>query len=395
MPSSRAARRALLISLLSAGLAQAAPLQLTSGAYNSLGPSLSADGNRLAFYSATNPTGGNADHSFEVFVYERAGGQLRQITDHAGGHLTGGHQEPSLSGDGSRVVFQRFTTSGGFAYFQTQSYDLNTNTLQTLTSPGFFETSAISRDGNTIAVATDNLGLRLYDVPTQSFSGAILGNTLGFSMSGDARYIAYEVFSQGVRLLDSTTGTTTILSPNGSGFNQRPAFSADGSSLAFVSAFDPLGLNADGNTELFRYDIGTQTLQQITQTAGGTAGSATLSGDGTRIAFSSSADLTGANADGNTEVFVYDLLAGSFLQMTDTLGAFSGEAVISEDGLTLAYVSNMNLNGANRSGSLQVFMDVLDPQQRLPEPASLALVLAALGLLPLGRRLNRASSATA
>ncbi|MFN3859978.1 MAG: hypothetical protein ACK4R2_00745 [Roseateles sp.] len=62
---------------------------------------------------------------------------------------------------------------------------------------------------------------------------------------------------------------------------------------------------------------------------------------------------------GNTQVFVYDLLSGSFLQMTDTPGAFSGDAVISADGLTLPYVSNMNLNGANRFGALQVFMDVL------------------------------------
>jgi len=362
------------------GIAQAAPVQLSSGNANSLGPSLSADGSRVAFYSASNLTGGNADQNFEVFLYERSSAQLRQITDQPGGGLIGGNQEPSLSGDGSRLVFQHFVINGSIANFQTQSYDLNTNTLTTLTPPGGFETSAISRDGTRIAVSTANLGLRIYDTTTQSFSAVVMPAPLGFSMSGDGGRIAYESFSQGVRLLDVATGTTTIVSPAGSGFNQGATISADGNSVAFVSTFDPLGLNADGNSELFRYDVLTHTLAQITHTSGGSAQSASLSGDGSRIAFSSSADLTGANADGNTEVFVYDLLAGSFLQLTDTLGAFSSGAVLSEDGLNVAYVSTMNLNGANASGATQVFMDALAPQdpRGLPEPASLALALLAL-----------------
>lgn len=378
-----------LIGLCGAG--HAAPLQLTSGNTNSFGPSLSADGSRLAFYSASDLTGGNSDRNFEVFVYDRAPAQLRQITDQPGGGLAGGNQEPSLSGDGSRLVFQHFVINGSNANFQTQSFDLNTNTLTTLTAPGMFESSAISRDGKLIAVSTDNLGLRFYDTTTQSFSAVVLQAPFGFSMSGDGGLIAYENFPQGVRLLDVASGTTTVLSPAGSGFNQRPVLSADGDSLAFVSTFDPLGLNADGNSELFRYDVLTQTLAQVTQTSAGSTQAASLSGDGSRIAFGSSADLTGGNADGNTEIFVYDLLAGSFLQLTDTVGAFSTDAVLSEDGMSIAYLSTMNLNGANPSGAFQVFMDVLPPQQvrDLPEPASLALALAALGLLPAARRLRR------
>lgn len=362
------------------GLAQAAPLQLSSGNTNAFGPSLSADGSRVAFYSASDLTGGNADRNFEVFVYERSSAQLRQITDQPGGVLAGGNQEPSLSGDGSRLVFQHFVINGSNANFQTQSYDLNTHTLTTLTPLGGFESSDISRDGKLIAVATDNLGLRFYDTTTQSFSAVVVSSPFGFSMSGDGGRIAYESFSQGVRLLDLATGTTTIVSPAGSGFNQGARISADGNSVAFVSTFNPLGLNADGNSELFRYDVLTQTLAQITQTSAGTTQAASLSGDGSRLAFGSSADLTGGNADGNTEIFVYDLLAGSFLQLTDTLGAFSSDAVLSEDGLSLAYVSTMNLNGANPSGAFQVFIDALAPQDsaRLPEPASLALALAAL-----------------
>ncbi|MBL8279384.1 MAG: PD40 domain-containing protein [Pelomonas sp.] len=370
--------------------AHAAPLQVSSGGsfYNNFGPSLSADGSRLAYYGAGNPTGGNADNSFEVFVYERASGQTRQVSDQSGGQFAGGNQTPSLSGDGSRVAFQHFTINGGYAYFQTQSYDLNTNTLTTLTQPGFAETSAISRDGKTIAVATGNLGLRLYDTATQAFSAVLMTAPMTFTMSGDGKRIAYEGFSQGVRLYDTVSGTTTVVSPPGSGFNQRPVLSADGNSLVFTSSYDPLGQNADHSSEVFRYDIATQTLLQVTHGNGTTAADAGLSGDGTRIVFSSTQDITGHNADGNTEVFVYDLLAGSFLQLTDTLGAYSGSGVMSEDGSTVAWVSNANLDGANPYGAFQVFMDRLPPQvqARLPEPASLALVLVALGGLVALRR---------
>lgn len=361
--------------------AHAAPLQVSGGSfYNAFGPSLSADGSRLAYYGAGNPTGGNADNSFEVFVYERASGQTRQISDQSGGQFAGGHQTPALSGDGSRVVFQHFTVSGGYAYFQTQSYHLNTNTLTTLTPPGFAESSAISRDGKTIAVATGNLGLRLYDTATQTFSGVLMAAPLSFTISGDGKRIAYEGFSQGVRLYDTVSGTTTVISPPGSGFNQRPVLSADGTSLVFTSTYDPLGQNADHSSEVFRYDITTHTLLQVTHGNGSTAIDASLSGDGTRIVFSTSQDLTGHNADGNTEVFVYDLLAGSFLQVTDTLGAYSGSGVMSEDGSTVAWVSNANVDGANPYGAFQVFMDRLPPQVQgqVPEPASLGLVLVAL-----------------
>lgn len=394
MKTPRAAALTLLAAALAgpAGFAQAAPLQVSSGGYNSFGPSLSADGSRLAFYSASDLTGGNADRSFEVFVYERGSSQLRQISNEPGGQFAGGNQTPGLSGDGSRIAFQHYAVSGNTANYQTQSYDLTTNTLSTLTPLGYFEASAISHDGKTIAVSTGNLGLRLFDTTTQTFSGVLMPTPFDFTLSGDGKRIVYEGFSQSVRLYDVATGTTTIVSPPGSGFNQRPVLSADGKSLAFTSTFDPLGQNPDHNAEVFRYDIASQTLVQITHTSGADASSVGLSADGSRIVFSSAADLTGGNADGNMEVFVYDLLAGSFQQLTDTLGGiYSAGAVISEDGLTVAYVSNLNLNGANPSGATQVFVDALAPQspRDLPEPASLALVVAGLALLPALRRQRR------
>lgn len=388
LPTTRRLRLPLSAWLMSGlvATAPAAPLLVTpGGSLNSFGASLSADGSRLAFYSAVNLTGSNADNNFEIFVYERATAQLRQVTDMPGGILAGGQQQPALSGDGSRLAFQRFEVSGNIARFRTQTLDLGTGTLTDVTPLGnFFESSAISRDGGTLAVSTDNLGLRLYDTATQSFSGVLMPAPFDFTMSGDGRRLAYEGFSQGVRLLDRDTGVTTVVSPTGSGFNQRPVLSDDGNSLAFVSTFDPLGLNADHNSELFRYDLPTQTLQQVTHTSGAGAGSASLSGDGRRIAFTSAADLTGDNADGNREVFVYDLLAGDFLQVSHTVDADHFGAVLSADGRTIAF------GGTQGRGPAQIFIDALPPQQpgELPEPTSLALVLAALGLLPAARRLR-------
>jgi Tol biopolymer transport system component len=365
------------------GIAQAAPLQVSSGGLNSLGPSLSADGSRLAFYSASNIGGTNPDNNFEVFVYERASGQTRQITDMPGGIQAGGSQEPSLSGDGSRLAFQRFQVSGNTALFQTQSYDLNSHTLTTLTPlGGAFEQSAISGDGKRIAVSTDNLGVRFYDAASQSFSAVVAPSVFNMSMSGDGKRLAYEGMG-GVKLFDVDTGITTAVAPQNGAFNQRPMLSADGSRLTFVSTFNPLGQNADGNRELFSFDTLTQSFEQLTHTAGGQMDLGGISGDGSRIAFSSSADLVGENADGNVEVFVYDLLAGDFQQVTHALDGFSVDATISEDGLTVAYVASRD------RGPMQVFIDALEPRQpdgRLPEPASLALVLAALALLPTVRR---------
>jgi Tol biopolymer transport system component len=175
------------------------------------------------------------------------------------------------------------------------------------------------------------------------------------------------------------------VAPQNGAFNQRPMLSADGSRLTFVSTFNPLGQNADGNRELFSFDTLTQSFEQLTHTVGGQLDLGGISGDGSRIAFSSSADLVGENADGNVEVFVYDLLAGDFQQVTHALDGFSVDATISEDGLTVAYVASRD------RGPMQVFIDALEPRQpngRLPEPASLALVLAALALLPTVRRVR-------
>lgn len=375
--------RALLAALLLApGLACAAPLQLSAGGvFNSFGASVSDDGKRVAFYSASNLTGGNADNSFEVFLYDRTSGSLSQVSHFAGGHLAGGNQAPSISGDGTRIAYQHFVTSGGTGFFQSQLYDATSAQTRTLTPlANFGETNELSRDGRTVAIATGNTGLRLYDVPGGTLGPVIAGNTLNTAMSRDGRMLALELFGR-TELRDLSTGSTRSITPAGSGFNQRPDLSDDGRWLAFTASHDPLGLNADLSPEVFVYDTQLGTLRQITRSSGGfgTNADVSLSADGSRIAFTSTADLLGRNADLNQEIFVYDLLADRLTQVTETLGSYSLEPSLSGDGRWLAFTSSADLAGGNPRGVAQVFLMELAPQDRpVPEPASWLLAAAAL-----------------
>src|SRR5690242_5789860 len=147
------------------------------------------------------------------------------------------------------------------------------------------------------------------------------------------------------------------------GDNYEPHISADGRYVAFRSSANLTGGNADGNFEIFLFDAGKNRFTQITKTASAVSYDPSISVDSTtvtgapevRIAFSSNANLTGRNADGNFEVFLYDSKKSGFTQVTNTAAGVTGtgtqvmsiEARISADGHTLAFTSNADLTGGN------------------------------------------------
>ena len=97
---------------------------------------------------------------------------------------------------------------------------------------------------------------------------------------------------------------TQITSTNGGIVSASgPSINADGTRIAFQSDRDLTGGNADGNFEIFRWTQGSG-FTQITSTTGGAFFDVSINADGTRIAFQSDRDLTGGNADGNSEIFL-------------------------------------------------------------------------------------------
>lgn len=198
--------------------------------------------------------------------------------------------------------------------------------------------------------------------------------------------------------------------------NNRPVLSRDGRFIVFSSNADtPAGFNpntaafgdagrtalrADANQEIFIYQIPAVTAANLssgveatpedlrsgaftritTTTASrapraGTATispfvaddnrSATISDDGSIIAFVSTRSLVGTtNSDGTPEIFLFNRTTSAFTQATSTDGTvvanmldFNENPNISgNDASTLAFVSNANLTGSNSDRNAEIFV---------------------------------------
>ena len=121
--------------------------------------------------------------------------------------------------------------------------------------------------------------------------------------------------------------------------------SQDGSAVAFASAEDLTGENTDRNSEIFLSADGR--LTQLTHTTPDDQSSRavdgnfqpSLSDDGHTVAFASNRDLTGENTDGNSEIFIYETAGSRFTQLTHSSGdAGSRDAKMSGDGSSVAFV---------------------------------------------------------
>jgi uncharacterized protein (TIGR03437 family) len=183
------------------------------------------------------------------------------------------------------------------------------------------------------------------------------------AISGDGRRIAFESTGDPGNATSSSAGFHTFradLTGDGATFTRiaasrapAPAISRDGSRLAFASRENLTGENADGNSEIFLFD-GAR-LHQLTHTAprdtaqriGDGNFHPSISNDGKLLAFASNRDLTGANPDANLEIFLYDAAARITTQITDTAGTMGAtEAKLSGDGTRVAFIRD---NGAATS----------------------------------------------
>src|SRR6266436_1824581 len=216
------------------------------------------------------------------------------------------------------------------------------------------------------------------------------GININPSISGDGRIVAFESTEDiaGAGGVDHFRAIRANIAVDPATFFQMggtravaPAISQDGSRIAFASKDDPLGTNPDGNSEIFLFD-GAK-LIQITNTSPGDIANRvrngnfqpSISDDGRFIAFSSNRDLVSQNSDGNLEIFIYDTVAGSFTQLTNSSGIVGfSDAKISGNGSAVAYIRDRN---ASSNGSRDLLL------QNRASPTTVRIVVANVPALAL------------
>jgi uncharacterized repeat protein (TIGR01451 family) len=359
--------------------------------------SIDADGTRIAFESASDLTGANSDRNTEIFLYDAASNTITQVTS----TTFDGNGSPSISGDGTRIAFvSRHAVTGGNSDGNKEIflYDAVSNiiTQVTFTTVSFSSNPSINGDGTRIAFQSfsnvtgnnsDNNGeIFLYDAVSNTITqvtSTTVGNNGSPSISGDGTRIAFTSSSDltgensdgntEIFLYDAVSNIITQVTFTDVGFNSAPSINGEGTRIAFVSGEFPAG-NPDGNTEIFLYDSITSGIAQITFTTGGGNGNPSINGDGMRIAFLSSRNMTAENSDGNTEIFLYDATTSSFTQVTDTTARTNFDPSINADGTRIAFSSDGYANLGNADGNTEIFLAAcLSPQPPTSTDLSVSL----------------------
>ena len=218
------------------------------------------------------------------------------------------------------------------------------------------------------------------------------------SISSDGRYVAYETLATdlttdgvaGVLRWDRTTGDTELVSttsagaPATGGRSRHPQLDADGSVVAFESRSDDLG--ADGTSQVYVKDLASGATTLVSQVAGVPGDRlstlARLSADGSRVLFSSDADLVADDEDRyycehevacyddeyRTDAYVADVVGGAASAVTLVSRTSSGEASdfysggqdLTADGGQALFVSrDVLVPGQGSRGQLEeIYLDV-------------------------------------
>ncbi len=299
---------------------------------NNVNVSYDGDGSRMAFVSNRDFVGTNADGNNEIFVYDVATVTYTQLTVTSG---SGGVNVPSISSSGTRVAFQSSKNlTGGNADGNNEIFlwdATGPTTTQVTTTPSTRTNAApkISADGSHIVFSSD-------------------GDIGGANPDLNQEIFRYTVTGATTTAVSSTSG--------GTGANASPSVSSTGARVAFRSNRDIGGTNSEGNAEIFLWDATGPTTTAITAMASGASDGPSISADGTRIAFRSTANIGGGNGDANQEIFLYDGAGPTTTQVTVSTGGASIGPSLAADGTRIAFTSNRDLvAGGNTDLTSEVY----------------------------------------
>ncbi|MFN0008835.1 MAG: TolB family protein [Planctomycetota bacterium] len=331
----------------------------SNGGADTLPPSVSADGNLVAFASiATNLVPGDTNGTWDVFVRNRLSGTIQRVSVSSAG-VQGNAQSfyASISADGRYVAFGSDATN---------LVPGDTNGAMDIFVRDLV--NAVTERVSLVGIANEADGLSIEP-----------------SISADGRYVAFTSFATNLEhpinafadvfRRDRQAQTTFRISrtpgpgtaPNG--HSTLPSISADGIDVAFVSrASNIVSGDTNADWDVFCYDGSTGNLEIVSVSSTGTLADASsdrpsISADGSYVAFASEAtNLVSGDTNGVSDVFVRSRSSGTTVRASITSGGAQADGSsewpsISADGRLVAFSSSAtNLVPGDTNGLLDVYL---------------------------------------
>ena len=309
-------------------------------------PSMSVDGTKIVFESLAPDLidGVTTTNTYNIFLYDVSTDTITLVT--AGSSGVGGNGEswsPWISADGTKIVFGSCATDlvagmSTTSHYNTFLYDVATATT-TLVSTGYSGNGAY---GTTTWVSVSGDGTKIVYASYDAYLVA------GMVTNGDHNIFLYDTVSATTSLI--TTGSSGI---GGDDSSDRPSISADGTKIVFQSWATDLipGITANGQPNIFLYDVTTATTTLVTAGPSGIGGNgysndSRTTADGSKVVFESqSTDLiAGMTTPSWSNIFLYDVAsATTTLVSKGPLGTggdwISWTVSITPDGTKVAFCS--------------------------------------------------------
>jgi Tol biopolymer transport system component len=337
------------------------------GSFNQIGfTALSADG-RYALFSdpAPNVVAGQKDSatfSWDVFLFDRVAQKTILVSHAAAAALTAANApslSPVMSANGSRIAFSSKATNlvagvrdlnDGIDLF---AYTVSTKTLEMVTrrAPALVPVTADARSAAR-ALSADGRWVVFESASPRLITGQVDAN-------GQPDLFLYDRVTRQTVLVSHADGSPVT---TGNGSSQRPAISADGRWISFLSTASDLVAGApfrEGYASLYLFDRVTGTTRLVSLGAGvsNSNGEATgeqqISADGNWVAFTSLATDVVPGQHQNVSgynLFLWSRETGNTVLITrsslyaDLWTAYgqSGSPAISADGRYVAFRSTAN-----------------------------------------------------
>jgi Tol biopolymer transport system component len=318
---------------------------------NSVEPSISADGNRVAFHTNAALVPSDTNGVLDVYVHELSSGITIRVSTPNPGGTAGDSTWPAISGTGRYVAFNSVSdnlvlgdTNGHIDVFVR---DLDTNTIERASVGG----------GGTQASG----GFGSFDPDVSDDGNLVVFSSNETSLGGPDSTVRH------IYVRNRAASTTTLVTrnvgnqPSAAGVAQDPSISADGAWVMFHSTMSDLVAGDTNNAEdVFRVSAAAGSLTRVgllTDEGQGEGANSMINANGRYITFSS--DFTGQR-----EIYRYDAdLVTTATFSVDTAGApangASRDSVISGDGRTIAFLSTATDLGGTVSGGTNVYVRFL------------------------------------